>query len=112
MGPGYFPKLIAMLIAVCGAVLAVTSLVVRGERFEGWSWRPIVFILFSIIFFAFAVRPLGLVVTGAFMVLISSIGSNEVRWKETVLFTVGLLIFTILLFPIALGLPMPIWPRI
>jgi putative tricarboxylic transport membrane protein len=112
MGPGYFPKLLAILIAVCGVVLTATSLFVRGDRLERWAWRPILFILFSIIFFAFAVRPLGLVVTGAFLVVISSIASKEVRWKETGLFAIGLIIFTILLFPIALGLPMPIWPRI
>ena len=111
MGPGYFPRLLAILIAVCGAALAATSLAVRGPRLEGWTLRPILFILGSIIFFAFAIRPLGIVGTGAILVLLSSVGSREVRWKETLLFAVGLLVFTVILFPIALGLPMPIWPR-
>ena len=111
MGPGYFPRLLAILIAVCGVALAGTSLAVKGPRLEGWAPRPILFILGSIIFFAFAIRPLGLVATGAVLVLVSSIGSREVRWKETLIFAVGLLIFTVILFPIALGLPLPIWPR-
>jgi hypothetical protein len=111
MGPGYFPKLLAILIALCGVVLAGMSLTVRGERLQGWALRPIVFILFSIVFFAFAIRPLGIVATGAALVLISSIASREVRWKETLLFAAGLLLFAVLLFPIALSLPLPIWPR-
>lgn len=111
MGPGYFPRLLAILIAACGVALAGTSLAVRGPGLEGWALRPLLFILGSIVFFAFAIRPLGLVATGAILVLLSSFGSTEVRWKETILFAVGLLVFTVLLFPIALGLPMPIWPR-
>lgn len=111
MGPGYFPKLLAILIAACGVVMTGMSLAVDGPRLESWDLKSTALILLSIVVFAFAIRTLGLVITGALLVLISSFASRDLRWRETLLFGAGLLVLTVLMFPIALNLPLPIWPR-
>ncbi len=45
------------------------------------------------------------------MVLMSTAAAREsYRWKEALLFAVGITTFCAFLFPIALGQPIPLWP--
>jgi hypothetical protein len=56
------------------------------------------------------VRPLGLVVAGPLAIVIGAFASDEVRWKETLLFGAVMTLFCIGLFKFALGLPIPLAP--
>jgi hypothetical protein len=40
--------------------------------------------------------------------IIGSFASDEVRWKETIIFAAAMTAFCILLFKVALGLPIPV----
>lgn len=111
MGPGYFPRLLAMLIAGMGVLLIAISVFQPGPRLERWSLGKLGLVLGSIILFGFAIRPLGLVVSGALLIVLSTLAAPGTRWKETAIFGVALLVFVTLLFPVALNLPIAIWPR-
>jgi putative tricarboxylic transport membrane protein len=67
--------------------------------------------MLAIVFFALAIRPLGLVVSGFASFLISAFGTPETRWIETLIVGICLTIGCALLFPYVLGLPMPLFPR-
>jgi putative tricarboxylic transport membrane protein len=110
MGPGTLPKGLAALLGVLGAALAVTSFLEKGPAIERWSIRGPVLILGALVVFGFAVRPLGLVVAGPLAIVIGGFASNEVRWGETLLFGVLMTAFCVVLFKLALGLPIPLAP--
>jgi len=64
----------------------------------------------AIVFFAVTIRPLGLVFASFFTILIAAAASDEVRWRESVIWSAGLTLFCSLLFPKALNLPLQLWP--
>lgn len=111
MGPGYFPTLLAGGVGLFGLVIAGRGLIVAGPGLDSWGWRHLLPVIVAIIFFSFAIRPLGMVVAGAGIVLIGSFAAPDLRWRETLLFGAGLVLFTVLLFKVALNLPLAIWPR-
>ena len=48
MGPGYFPLMLGILLAVLGAVIMFQALAVEtedGEPIGKWAWKPLVFII-------------------------------------------------------------------
>ncbi|WP_207476200.1 tripartite tricarboxylate transporter TctB family protein [Arenibaculum pallidiluteum] len=112
MGPGYYPRLLAFLLGFFGLVLMAGSVVVHGDGLERWRVKNLVLVLGAIVIFAFAIRTLGLVLSGAALMLVSALASHDLRWREVLLFTAGMLVFSVILFPIALNLPLPIWPRL
>jgi hypothetical protein len=65
----------------------------------------------SIVFFALAIRPLGLVVSAFVSFMIAAMGSHETRWLEAAIVGACLTLGCALLFPYVLGLPMPMFPR-
>jgi len=112
MGPGYFPRVLGILLLVLGAVLAAA----RGLRptFEPqpeWHWRPLVIVLLSV--GTFSLAPwLGLVLTGLLLVFISSMASREFRWKEALVSGAIQGLAAVAIFVYGLGIPLPIWPVI
>lgn len=111
MGPGYFPQVLCGLIGISGILVALTGFTTEGPGLERWRWHGIAIVLGAIVFYAFTIRTLGLAVAGGLTVLISSAAAMDFKWKQSVLFTAALMVFTILLFPIALSVPIPIWPQ-
>jgi putative tricarboxylic transport membrane protein len=101
----------AVLLLGLGAAVALVGLVTEGPAVAHYSWRGPLFVMAGIVFFAFAIRPLGLIVSGLATFLISALGSHETRWVEAVIVGVCLTIGCAFLFPYVLGLPMPLFPR-
>lgn len=110
MGPGTLPKGLAILFGLLGAALLVNSFVEKGERLARWSVRGPLLILGALVVFGLAVRPLGLVAAGPLAIVVAAFASDEVRWRETLLFGVLMTAFCIGLFKFALGLPIPLAP--
>jgi putative tricarboxylic transport membrane protein len=110
-GPGTAPRMFATLLMGLGAAVAVVGIVQEGPRLQHYAWRGPLFVMAGIVFFAFAIRPLGLVISGLASFLISALGSHETRWVEAIIVGVCLTIGCAVLFPYVLGLPMPLFPR-
>jgi hypothetical protein len=83
---------------------------VRGAALERWSLWRMGLVLAAIAAFAYGIRPLGLVPTGALLVAAASVAAPDVRWRESLVFGACLLLFTVLLFVYAIGLPLQLWP--
>ena len=110
MGPGTLPKGLAALLGLLGAALMVSSLMEEGETMQRWTLRGPLLILGALVVFGLAVRPLGLAVAGPLAIVIGALASDEVRWRETLVFGVVMTAFCIGLFKYALGLPIPLAP--
>jgi putative tricarboxylic transport membrane protein len=109
-GAGTMPRMFAVLLLGLGVVLAVTAVLVEGEPMAKFHWRGPLFVGLAILCFAVSIRPLGLIISAFASFLIAALGTPETRWKETIIVGIALTIGCSLLFPYALGLPMPLYP--
>jgi hypothetical protein len=110
MGPGYFPRILGILMIVLGAILALRSFKLKGAALPGWRWRPVIIVLGSVIVFGLIVNRVGLVLSTIALILMSSAASHEFRPKEAVISGVLLAILTVAVFVVGLKLQIGIWP--
>jgi putative tricarboxylic transport membrane protein len=90
------------------AALVVLAIAVSFAR--GISRGPI-FVIASILIFAGTIRTLGLVISSFISIVVCAHATHEVRLLETLIWAAALTLFCTLLFPFALNLPFPLWPR-
>ena len=110
-GAGTAPRMFAYLMLGLGIAVMIVGLVTEGAHLAKYHWRGPLFVSLSIISFALAIRPLGLVVSAFAAFLIAAMGTAETRWKETIIVGACLTLGCSLLFPYALGLPLQLFPR-
>ncbi|SPP93790.1 tripartite tricarboxylate transporter TctB family protein [Bradyrhizobium vignae] len=110
-GAGTAPRMFGGLLVALSAGIALTGLLTDGPPMAHYSWRGPLFVMAGILFFALAIRPLGLVVTGFISFMIAAAGSQETRWLEAAIVGACLTLGCAILFPYVLGLPMPMFPR-
>ncbi len=107
---GTAPRIFAYALLLLGAIVAISGWLKEGPALSPLGVRGLITILGSVLFFAFSIRTFGLAVTGIPMVLMATAAAPGYNWKEAILFAIGITIFCGLLFPIALGQPIPLWP--
>jgi hypothetical protein len=110
MGPGYFPRMLGMLLVVLGVVLSLRALRLRGQPFPAWKWRPTIVVLGSVVLFGAIVTPLGLVLSTIILIVLSSAASAEFRPREALVASVLLAAVVVGVFVYGLHLQLPIWP--
>jgi hypothetical protein len=110
MGPAYFPTLLGGLMAVLGGVIFLQSFVVSGQRVGAMSFRPLFFIVLSLLLFGYLAKPLGLVIALALLIILSALAGHEFKLKEVLVLSVALILLSALVFVKGLGLPFPLWP--
>ncbi|HEX7792228.1 MAG TPA: tripartite tricarboxylate transporter TctB family protein [Afipia sp.] len=111
-GPGTAPRMFAILLLALGAGVALMGLLFEGTPLQRYGVRGPLFVTLSILSFSVAIRPLGLIISAFLSFVIAALGTDETRWKETVVVGILLTIGCSLLFPYALGLPLDLFPRI
>lgn len=109
MGPGMLPISLAVLLGGLGVGVFLIGLLQPGHAFERWSFRGLLFVLGSIVTFALTIRLFGLVIAGPLAMLIAGLADPQTNWKHTLIFAVVLTGFSILLFKVALRLPIPVF---
>jgi hypothetical protein len=110
MGPGYFPRILGILMIALGSVLALRSLRLHGSPIPGWRWRPVVVVLGSTIVFGLIVNFAGLVLSTILLIVMASAASHEFRPKEAVISGILLAMLAVGVFVIGLKLQIGIWP--
>lgn len=121
-GPGTAPRLFAGLLAVVGALVALTGLLFDGPPIEKYAVRGPAWVILAILAFAGMIRginlgplnipPLGLVPSTFAAFLVSIFGSTEMRWLESLIAAVAMTAFCVGLFVYLLQLPFQLWPWI
>jgi hypothetical protein len=108
MGPAYFPTALGWILSAIGAVCVVRSFFGSAqEAVERFAIKELVLILVAVLLFGFLVRGAGLVVAVPVLIMLSAYASTKFTWKATIALAIGLTVFAVLLFVMALGLPMP-----
>lgn len=108
MGPGYFPRVLGIVLALIGFASLVRSFLRPGEAVGRLAWRVALLVLGATAFFGMLVRGAGLVVALFVLVLISAYASKQFRLPSTVLLAAGLAVFSVLIFLKGLGIPLPL----
>lgn len=110
MGPGYFPRILGILLIVLGAIIAVRGVRINGEAIPAWKWRPLLVVLGSVVLFGAIVQSMGVLISTVVLIVAASAASHEFRWKEALLIGIGLAVVSVGVFVVGLKLVLPIWP--
>jgi hypothetical protein len=106
-GPGYFPLILAVIMAILGAIVLFKSLTIEtegGDPVGAIAWRPLLLIVLAILVFAVLIQRAGVFVAGAAAIGVASMADGEFRPVQTFVGTVlGLILSYILVVYIAPG---------
>ena len=121
MGPGYFPLLLGILMAVLGGVITFNSLVVEtedGDKIGNWALKPLFFIISANLVFglmlgglpSIKVPAMGMIAGIYALTFISSLAGEEFDFKEVAILATVLSVMSYLAFVVLLKLQFPVWP--
>lgn len=121
MGPGYFPLMLGIVLAILGSITLFDSLVVEtedGEKIGEIAWRPLVFIVGSNVIFgillgglpSLGIPAMGLIVATYGVVLVAAQAGDQFRIKEVLVLATILAVLSYVAFIKVLKLQFPVWP--
>ena len=108
MGPGYFPILLGIVLAMFGAVIAIGSIGKPCEPFGRVPWRGVILVTAAVVFFAVTARSLGMLSALFIATMLASYSTPQATLGSALGLSAGLTAFNILVFVKALGLRYPI----
>jgi hypothetical protein len=121
MGPGYFPLVLGVVLALLGLGIIFESMVVEtedGEKIGSWAWKPLFYIIGANIAFGillgglpkFGIPAMGLILAIYALVLIASKAGDEFNLKSVLTLATILAVGSYLAFVVLLKLQFPVWP--
>jgi hypothetical protein len=112
-GPGYFPLLLSVILAILGAVVLFKSLTIEtegGDPIGNVAWRPLLVIVVAIAIFGAMLPRLGLFISVPVLIIITSFAGDEFKWRGVLIAAASLTVFSWLIFVAGLKLTIPLWP--
>lgn len=121
MGPGYFPLMLGVVLAILGAVIVFQSLVVEkedGDRIGAWAWKPLGYIIGANVLFGvllgglpkIGVPSMGLIAGIYGLTFVASLAGGEFKVREVAILSTILAVGSYLAFVVLLKLQFPVWP--
>ncbi len=121
MGPGYFPLMLGILLAILGAAIMFKALVTEtadGEKIGKWAWKPLGYIIGANVLFgvllgglpSFGVPAMGLIVAIYGLTFVSSLAGETFNFKEVAILATVLAVGSYFAFVWALNLQFQVWP--
>ena len=121
MGPGYFPLMLGILLAVIGLFVTFESLVVEtedGEKIGTIAWKPLTFVIAGNLIFGLLlaglpslhIPALGLMVAIVALTFVAALAGEQFRVKEVAILAVILAVGCYLAFVVMLKLQFQVWP--
>ena len=121
MGPGYFPLMLGVLMAILGGVITFKSMVIEtedGDKVGSWALKPLLFIIAANLLFGLMLGGLpsikfpafGLIVAIYVLTFVASLAGEEFNFKEVAVLATILAIMSYLAFIVLLKLQFPVWP--
>jgi hypothetical protein len=122
MGPGYFPLMLGVLMAILGAAITFKALVVEtvgGDKIGKWAWKPLFFIIMANLVFgallagipAIKLPAFGMIVAIYALTFIASMAETGWKFKQTFILATVLAVGSYVAFVLALKLQFPVWPE-
>ena len=110
MGPGYFPRILGILLIVLGAIITFRGVRWSGEPIPRWRWRPTLVVLLSVVVYGILIGWLGVAISTVLLIVAASAASHEFRYKESIVAGLLLAALAVGVFVVGLGVQLPIWP--
>ncbi len=121
MGPGYFPRLLGIVLAILGSVVLFKSLTVAtadGDKIGSFAWKPLICIIGANLIFGICIGglpsikfpALGMIVGIYALTFIASLAAEQYKIKEVFFLATFLAILSYLAFIVLLKLQFPVWP--
>lgn len=121
MGPGYFPLMLGIVMAVLGAVITFKALVVEtegGDKIGSWAWKPLVFIIGANLAFgvllgglpSIGVPAMGLIIAIYALTILSSLAGERFKLRDVLILATILSVGSYLAFIVLLKLQIQVWP--
>jgi hypothetical protein len=114
-GPGYFPMILSVIMAILGAVVIFTSLTIEaegGDPIGDIAWRPLLVIVGSIVLFGVLLPRLGMILTTPILIIAVSLAGQQFKWTGVLIASAVLTVFCWLVFIKGLALTIPLWPAV
>ncbi|MGV6874765.1 tripartite tricarboxylate transporter TctB family protein [Pseudochelatococcus sp. B33] len=112
MGPGYFPVMLGVIMALIGLTMLIRSML-NPEASDGvasWEVRPLVFVLAAVFVFSLLIDSLGVIVAVASLVLIGRLGGREGSMSELAVMIVAMTVLAVGIFVYGLNIPLKLRP--
>ena len=120
-GPGYFPLLLGVILAILGAIIMFKALVVEapgGDKIGKWAWKPLILIIAANLLFgvmigglpSIGLPPMGLIAGIFALTIVASLAGDSFKLKEVLILSVILSIGSYAAFILLLKLQFPVWP--
>lgn len=112
-GPGYFPLMLSVIMAILGAVVTFKALTIEsegGDPIGKVAWRPLLVIVGAIAVFGATITTLGMIVSIPILIFISSFAGDEFHWRDVLINSIVLTVASWLIFIVGLKLTIPMWP--
>ena len=121
MGPGYFPLMLGILMAIIGAIITFKATVVEtmdGDKIGKWAWKPLSLILLANFTFGLllgglpsvGVPAMGLIIAIYALTIISSLAGENFKLKPVLILATVLAVGSYVAFIWALKLQIQVWP--
>jgi hypothetical protein len=122
MGPGYFPLLLGIVLALLGVAVLFKGLTSRtaedGDKIGSFAWKPLGFIIGANLLFgvligglpAIGLPPMGMVAAIFALTIVASLAGDEFKLKEVLVLSAVLSAGSYLAFIKLLALQFPVWP--
>jgi hypothetical protein len=121
MGPGYFPLMLGIVLALLGALVMFKSLVIEtegGDPIGKWAWRPLAYVLGANLAFgvllaglpSIKVPAMGMIIAIYALTLIASLAGDRFKLRDVLILATILSVGSYLAFIMLLKLQIQVWP--
>jgi hypothetical protein len=121
MGPGYFPLMMGIVMAILGIVITFKALVLEtegGDKIGRWAWKPMAYVLGANLAFGVLLGGLpsiklpatGMIVGIYVLTIIASLASKPFNLRHVLILATVLAVGCYLGFIVLLKLLFPVWP--
>lgn len=121
MGPGYFPLMLGIILAILGGIVVFQALVVEtpdGNPVGKWAFKPLLHIIAANFLFgillggipSMGVPAMGLIAAIYGLVIVAARAGPEFRWGEVLILATLLAVGSYLAFVYGLNLQFQVWP--
>lgn len=108
MGPGYFPVALGVMLTILGLIIMIPAFFREGERIH-FDLAPFLLVTASLVAFATALKPLGIMLATVISVVLASMAS-DMTWVGRTLLAIAIAAVTYVVFIFGLSMLIPVWP--
>lgn len=121
MGPGYFPLMLGIVLAILGLVVMFQALVIDtedGGKIGAWAWKPLSYVIGANLAFgvllgglpSIGLPAMGMIIAIYALTIIASLAGDEFRTRDVLVLATVLALGSYLAFIVLLKLQIQVWP--